>query len=73
MEILPTENSPELTQDDLDELLENPENLELWKQKIPPGSFISKGYVISNMFDVTAEESISDIKSELISSNKRGQ
>lgn len=72
MEILPTENSPELTQDDLDELLENPENLELWKQKIPPGSFISKGYVISNMFDVTAEESISEIKSELISSNKRG-
>ena len=72
MEILPTENSPELTQDDLDELLESPDNVELWKQKIPPGSFISKGFVISNMFDVTAEESISDIKSELIANNKRG-
>ena len=36
MEILPTENTPDLTQDDLDELLESPENLELWKQKIPP-------------------------------------
>ena len=72
MEILPTENSPELSQDDLDELLESPENIELWKQKIPPGSFVSKGFVISNMFDVTAEQSISEIKSELISSNKRG-
>ncbi len=72
MEILPTENSPELTQEDLDELLESPENVELWKSKIPPASFISKGFVISNMFDVTAEQSISEIKSELIASDKRG-
>ncbi len=72
MEILPTENSPELTQEDVDELLESPENLDLWKEKIPPQSFISRGFVISNMFDVTAEESISEIKSELISSDKRG-
>ena len=72
MEILPTESTPELTQDDMDELLESPEDLELWKKKLPPNSFISKGFVISNMFDVTAEESISDIKSELIASDKRG-
>ncbi len=72
MEILPTEDTPELTQDDLDELLESPENLQLWKEKIPPNSFISKGFVISNMFDVTAEQSISEIKSELIASDKRG-
>lgn len=72
MEILPTENTPELTQDDVDELLESPENLDLWKEKLPPDSFISKGFVISNMFDVTAEQSISEIKSELIASDKRG-
>lgn len=72
MEILSTENTPELTQDDLDELLESPENLKLWKKKLPPNSFISKGFVISNMFDVTAEQSISEIKSELIASDKRG-
>ena len=72
MEILPTERTPELSQEDVDELLESPENLELWKEKIPPNSFISRGFVISNMFDVTAEQSISEIKSELISSDKRG-
>ncbi len=72
MEIHPTEKSKELTQDDVDELLENFENVELWKEKIPPNSFISKGFVISNMFDVTAEHSISEIKSTLIGSNKRG-
>ena len=72
MEILPTKNTPELTQDDLDELLESPDNIKLWQEKLPPNSFISKGFVISNMFDVTAEQSISDIKSELIANDKRG-
>lgn len=72
MEILPTENAKELTQGDVDELLEDFGNLELWKEKIPPNSFISKGYVISNMFDVTAEHSISEIKSSLIANDKRG-
>lgn len=72
MEILPTELSKDLTQTDVDEMLENPYNIELWKEKIPPNSFISKGFVISNIFDATAEQSISEIKSELIASNKRG-
>ena len=35
--------------------------------KIPPESFISKGFVIANLFDVTMEQAISDIKSKLIS------
>ena len=72
MEILPTKNAKKLTQDDVDELLEDFDNLELWKKKIPPNSFISKGFVISNMFDVTAEHSISAIKSSLIANDKRG-
>lgn len=70
LELFPTENAQDLTQDDVDELLENYENIELWKEKIPPGSFIAKGFVISNMFDVTAEHSISEIKSALISNDK---
>lgn len=72
LELHPTEKSKEITQDDVDELLENPDNIDLWMEKIPPESFISKGFVISNMFDVTAEHSISEIKSELIASDKRG-
>ncbi|PRX56506.1 GAF domain-containing protein [Flagellimonas meridianipacifica] len=72
MEIHPTEESRELTKEDVDELLENFDNIDLWKEKIPPNSFVSKGFVIANMFDVTAEHSISEIKSTLIGSNKRG-
>ncbi len=73
IDIIPTEKAKNLDQSDVDELLANSENLDLWKEKIPPNSFISKGFVVSNMFDVTAEHSISEIKSSLISNNKRGQ
>ncbi|WP_026809155.1 GAF domain-containing protein [Arenibacter latericius] len=66
MEIIPNGTPLEITQDDVDELLVNIDDLALWKQKIPPNSFISKGFVISNMFDVTAEHVISEIKSNLI-------
>src|SRR5690606_2221536 len=69
MEILPTENARELTQEDVDELLANFDNIALWKEKIPPNSFIAKGFIISNMFDVTSEHSISEIKSSLIGRN----
>ncbi|MBW8242208.1 GAF domain-containing protein [Muricauda oceani] len=72
MEIIPTEKAKELTQDDVDELLDNFYNLKIWKEKIPPNSFIAKGFVISNMFDVTAEHSVSEIKSTLIGRAQRG-
>lgn len=71
MELIPTEKAKALTQADVDELLENFDNLEVWKEKIPPNSFLSKGFVISNMFDATSEHSISEIKSSLISNDKR--
>ena len=70
LELMPTDKAKDITQNDVDELLENYDNIELWKDKIPPGSFVAKGFVISNMFDVTAEHSISEIKSALISNEK---
>ncbi|MDO1512476.1 GAF domain-containing protein [Maribacter confluentis] len=69
IEIIATEKAKDITQDDVDELLENPYDVALWMEKIPPESFISKGFVIANLFDVTAEQAISDIKSKLISKN----
>ncbi len=70
-EILPTKFAKEITQEDYDELLDNFENLELWKEKFPPNSYIFKGFVISNIFDVTDDQSISNIKSTLIGDDKR--
>ena len=70
-EIIPNENAPKITQEDYDELIDNYENIELWKEKFPPNSYIFKGFVISNIFDVTDDQSISNIKSSLIGEDKR--
>ena len=71
MEIVPTAQAPKLTEDDFDQLLDNFDNIELWKEKFPPNSYVSKGFVISNIFDVTDDQSISNIKTTLIGNNKR--
>lgn len=70
-EIIPTEEAPKITKEDYDQLLDNYENLSLWKEKFPPNSYIFKGFVISNIFDVTDDQSISNIKSSLIGEDKR--
>ena len=66
-DIIPTENAPIITQQDFDELIDNFDNIDLWKAKFPVNSYMFKGFVISNMFDVTEDQSISNIKSRLIS------
>ncbi len=70
-EIVPTEAAKKITQEDYNELLDNFENIELWKEKFPPNSYVFKGFVISNIFDVTDDQSISNIKSNLIGEDKR--
>lgn len=70
-EIIPTEKAKKITQEDYDELLDNFENIDLWKEKFPLNSYDFKGFVISNIFDVTDDQSISNIKSSLIGEDKR--
>ena len=65
-EIIPTEKAITITRQDYEALLDNFENIELWKKLFPPHSYIFKGFVISNIFDVTEDQSISNIKSSLI-------
>ncbi len=66
-DIVPTENAPKITRQDFDELIDSFDDIDLWKSKFPPNSYQFKGFVISNMFDVTEDQSISNIKSKLIS------
>ncbi|WP_347924085.1 GAF domain-containing protein [Pontimicrobium sp. SW4] len=70
-EITPKKNTPKITQEDYELLLDNFENINLWKEKFPPNSYTFKGFVISNIFDVTDDQSISNIKSSLIGEDKR--
>jgi len=70
-EITPTENAPKLTQKDFKELLNNFENIDLWREKFPPNSYVFKGFGIINLFDVTAEEMISAIKENLLAGGEK--
>ena len=70
-EIVATDKAPKITQQDYDELLDNFENIDMWKEKFPEDSYIFKGFVISNIFDVTDDQAISSIKSSLIGEDKR--
>lgn len=70
-EIIPNKNAPKITDEDYKTLLDNFDNIELWKEKFPPFSYTFKGFVISNIFDVTDDQAISNIKTSLIGSDKR--
>lgn len=66
LEILPTAKSKMLTQDDIDLLLDNYDNLDLWKEKFPPNSWILKGFGIMTLIDSTVENAVSSLKSNLL-------
>ena len=71
LEILPTEKSVEITQEDYELLINNFEDIELWKEKFPPDSYLSKGFGLEILFDVTTDTSISDLKTALIQKEKK--
>lgn len=66
MEIFPTDKAPKLTEEDIKLLLDNFDNLDVWREKFPPNSYIFKGFGLMNLFDVTADETISSIRNTLL-------
>ncbi|RRJ90129.1 GAF domain-containing protein [Paenimyroides tangerinum] len=69
VEIIPTENAIPITEDDIKLLKNNYDNIQIWKEKFPKHSWILKGFGIITLFDVTIENSISILKSNLIKSD----
>lgn len=65
-EIIPTENAPKITETDYRELIDNFDDMTVWKEKFPPKSYILKGFGIMNLFNATADVTISEIRSELL-------
>lgn len=66
IEVIPTQNAAHLSQDDIDLLMDNYENITLWKEKFPKESWILKGFGIITLIDVTRENAISNLKSNLL-------
>lgn len=64
--IQPKETAPEITEEIVAELLDNFDNIDLWKSKFPPNSYDFNGFVFANLFDVTDDYAISNLKSNLL-------
>ena len=66
MDIIKTDAAPEITDEDIKLLLDNYHNIDIWKEKFPPNSYILKGFGLMNLFDVTQDQTISEIRSNLL-------
>ncbi|WP_298145417.1 GAF domain-containing protein [Flavobacterium sp.] len=69
LEIFPTDNAKFLNQTEIDELVDNYDNLDLWKKAFPEHSWILKGFAIVSLVDVTVESAVSNLKSNLLKSD----
>lgn len=63
MKLEKTSAAPDLTQEDIDELLLHGGDIEFWKTKFPPNSYLVKGFAIMNLFDITQDELIAQTRS----------
>lgn len=69
LDILPTEKALPITPEDIELLTDSYDNIELWKQKFPPGSWILKGFSIMTLIDSTVENAVSIFKEKLLTLN----
>ena len=68
-EFIPTKKAVDITKEDFEELVDNFGNIDLWKKKFPPNSWIMRGVNVINMVDVTLDHSIESITSNLLVKN----
>ncbi|MFT3793327.1 GAF domain-containing protein [Flavobacterium sp.] len=66
LEVLPTERSIDITSSDVEVLIENFHDIDLWKQKFPMQSWILKGFGIMSLYDATTESAVSNLKTTLL-------
>lgn len=66
IEIIPGPDAIEITEKDVDVLLQNIDDIKLWEKKFPPKSWIFKGFTIINLTDVTIDDAISELKTTLL-------
>jgi hypothetical protein len=70
MDIIPTDKALPITPDEVTQLMDSFDNLELWKEKFPEGSWMVKGFGIVSLFDATTESAISNLKGNLLISDE---
>ncbi|PZR22028.1 MAG: GAF domain-containing protein [Citrobacter freundii] len=69
LDILPTDKALPVTPEDIELLMNSYENLDLWKQKFPPETWILRGFSIMTLIDSTVENAVSIFKEKLLTTN----
>lgn len=65
-EFIPTDKAVDITQADFEELINNFGDIKLWKKKFPPNSWIMRGLNMVSLIDVTFDQSLGNITSNLL-------
>lgn len=71
MDLEKTDAAPDLTQEDIEELLLRGGDIEFWKSKFPPDSYIVKGFALMSLFDITQDELIAQTRSLFLRDDDR--
>ena len=66
LEIVPVREAPKLSTADVKNLLDNYDNLELWKRTFPRETWLLKGFALMTLIDVTTENAVSQLKGDLL-------
>ncbi|WP_235942595.1 GAF domain-containing protein [Salinimicrobium oceani] len=73
LEVEPGVGHKAITDEDVDQLIQNIEDVDLWKKKFPPKSWVFRGFTIISLTDVTVDDAISDLKTTLLQRNASGK
>ncbi len=66
VDIVALKEPPELSQDQINQLLSNIYDTELWLRRLPPDTFEFHGMVLTSLIDITEEEALSQLKFTLL-------
>ena len=69
LELEPNPNAAKLSPEEIDLLINNFDDLELWKEKFPSKSWTLKGFALMTLFDATTENAVSIFKEKLLKLN----
>ena len=69
LEIILLREVPELSAEEIKKLLNNYDDLALWKRKFPSGTWLMKGFALMSLIDVTTENAVSQLKGDLLRSS----
>ena len=63
------ENSKHLSPEEIQLLIDNSQDIDLWKKMIPPGTYAYEGVALITLYDQSEDEALSELKQLLLTNN----